>query len=164
MTLKRNKRLLAVQQQVDECTIVNKKIAYQHIHEDNGHCQTEHHKDYIDSFWVLPLRFFYNKIIFIIQFTQGHCKCLHQSKLKSMEFLWKKKNRFSFLGFTERVESIFARFDWHRERILGRRPGYVNFITVIFRGCNFLRRPHTTRDCFKAKMQNIVMAAVEFFW
>ena len=48
----------------------------------------------------------------------------------------KEKRRLAILKFTKSVDSIFARFDWHKEGILGRWPRYVNFIQVISRGCN----------------------------
>ena len=38
-----------------------------------------------------------------------------------------KKRRLALLVCTKSVDSIFARFDWHREGILGRWPGDVNY-------------------------------------
>ena len=70
----------------------------------------------------------------------------------------KKGAGLAILKFTKSVDSVFARFDWRREGILGRWPRYVNFTQVISRGCNetkvyFLRSPHILIDCLK-RLQN----------
>ena len=36
---------------------------------------------------------------------------------------------------TFNVQAVIKMESWHRERISGHWPGYVNFTTVIFRGC-----------------------------
>ena len=48
----------------------------------------------------------------------------------------KKGAGLAILKFTKSVDSVFTRFDWRREGILGRWPRYVNFTQVISRGCN----------------------------